>query len=1401
MGCGCQSTQSLMRRAFEYLGMCASPERMASQNMLDFSDYIVDRTHDFTGREWVFDEIDAWLADPQSPSFFIITGEPGVGKSAIAARLTQVRKLAAYHFCIARQIDTIDSLTFVRSLSLQLADHCQPFAQALTQVGHAQINVIKVSQTVAQVASGGEVKGVVIQNLILGNMGAQEAFVQTVLTPLKAVAGDLDQPLVILVDSLDEAVQRQENVTIVHLLASAGGLTGKVRFVLTSRPEGAALRHFKERQVPRLLLDASRAENQADILAYILGQLDSSDTLQARLKEQKMSREVFVERITTACKGNFLYLIWLLPAIANGTQRFDRLEALPAGLDGIYREFLRTRTIGDIRIWRDYRPLLGVLSVAQAPLTSKQLCRFSRTKPQVVSDFIVDAEQFLDPLLAQEGRYQLYHQSLVDFFNDQDRAGEFWVDSYAWHSQIIESIRGIAQSWGDIDWSIADEYSIRYLTNHIYSISSATETSTTLFELINQKYMRAKYQKTGSHSGFASDVDRAIQIAKQEKSLDLLQFIHACVLFPTLASLSANVRPKVLATLAQLDNQGLEAALGIIQLIQDPTQKSEALITIAVHLPNDTLKNKQLTILNEALKASEHILDMKIRVELLTRIAQAFIEIGEKKEGKFLLDQVLAITEQIEDLKTKTDVQVRIARLMWGLGEFDKALAAAEVIKVAEEKAEVLLNLAKALMVSRKPKESQNVIERALEVTESITDPRNKLMMLIQSGDLLMQLGREDLAQNILDRASRLVEKVENGIFDDRDWQLRLEVARTGKYDQAQRLIDEAISFEEVYFHIGEAPSVWIELAHRLVLATDRKQVGYFIEQALTEAMKYHSSIGYIWTLIDISKICMQAGKIESTLSVLDLIQSKIMEIVEREDQKVEYLIELAQLTEKSGADEHYQRLLIQIIETAERADDIRIINTAAQFLARAGKDEQSRGLLAQIPETIENIDILCEIAQLLNRLGEREKAQKLITQILIREEFNELQDFKQEEAAIKSHILASAGDIDPSLEMAEQIKDSCLKAQTLCRIIQSSFQSGALEKALAVYNQVIQMAEGLIKNPKGKPILSRLVQIMAQSGQHVKALEAASWVEYADEMAQIRDSRESGLKSNQHGFDMSLANVTNSQCLTFLMVHQPTVEHLAVQQSLHPQDIYFPLTQVTYSEIILSYHLLETALDTAERIEGALIKAKALLDVAEAFSRARMYEQEHGIILTASDAANASIERAVSAAEQIKEPRFRVLALYALMQVLALAGKHEQFEMIKNQIEDARTQAFVRNEMAQESLRGASSDWNRKYLPQASLAAERTEQIVRITEQIKNPEDKVQFFCNAAQLLAEANRKDDARLLLVQALDLARLISREAVLQVLFAAIGWIHVLESFEFAWRIHESVVEIDGWWVLE
>jgi hypothetical protein len=60
--------------------------------MTDFDGLINERTAAFAGREWVFRSIDEWLEDPAAERVFLLTGGPGTGKTAIAARLVQVSR-------------------------------------------------------------------------------------------------------------------------------------------------------------------------------------------------------------------------------------------------------------------------------------------------------------------------------------------------------------------------------------------------------------------------------------------------------------------------------------------------------------------------------------------------------------------------------------------------------------------------------------------------------------------------------------------------------------------------------------------------------------------------------------------------------------------------------------------------------------------------------------------------------------------------------------------------------------------------------------------------------------------------------------------------------------------------------------------------------------------------------------------------------------------------------------------------------------------------------------------------------------------------------------------------------------------------------------------------------------
>lgn len=77
---------------------------------LDFGPELARHSRGFVGRKWMDRELDGWLADSRRRAF-IVVGEPGIGKSAIAAHFATTRsEIAAIHFCTTRntRIDPLD---------------------------------------------------------------------------------------------------------------------------------------------------------------------------------------------------------------------------------------------------------------------------------------------------------------------------------------------------------------------------------------------------------------------------------------------------------------------------------------------------------------------------------------------------------------------------------------------------------------------------------------------------------------------------------------------------------------------------------------------------------------------------------------------------------------------------------------------------------------------------------------------------------------------------------------------------------------------------------------------------------------------------------------------------------------------------------------------------------------------------------------------------------------------------------------------------------------------------------------------------------------------------------------------------------------------------------------------
>ena len=252
----------------------------------DFSEIIETAAQGFTGREEILAEIDRWLADAQGPRYLVVSGEPGSGKTALAARLVRDGKTTAYHFCLQGRTETVDPRAFLRLIILQLVNSLPGFGPALLQgegptidvkqdvavlapggklvgimIGNLDLDAplprLKITQNVGSVSEGGAVKSMEVHNVLLPDLPPSEMFRRFIAEPLGRGAVSFGSVAVILVDGLDVALAAPgEN--ILDLVAGTGDLPPQLRFIVTTRPDPRVMTRFVPGSVAQLKLEPGR---------------------------------------------------------------------------------------------------------------------------------------------------------------------------------------------------------------------------------------------------------------------------------------------------------------------------------------------------------------------------------------------------------------------------------------------------------------------------------------------------------------------------------------------------------------------------------------------------------------------------------------------------------------------------------------------------------------------------------------------------------------------------------------------------------------------------------------------------------------------------------------------------------------------------------------------------------------------------------------------------------------------------------------------------------------------------------------------------------------------------------------------------------------------------------------
>jgi lambda repressor-like predicted transcriptional regulator len=355
------------------------PKDWYAQNSLppEFESLIGEKIKTFCGRQFVFKAFQDFIKEnPQG--YFTIIGDAGMGKSSIVAKYVSEHQSPCYFNILVEGRNRPE--LFLKSIRQQLIDGYQ-----------------------------------------LPN--SAEADLPTLLAK---VAGQLTagERLVIAIDALDE-VEQEAGENLLHLPTT---LPYRVYFLLTRRPYNLGKKRLSVSPgVPVKELDLRDNKyvnsNQDDIKEYIRFVLNTDSDYKDRLRNWIQTRSIadttFVEQVANKSENNFMYLRYVLPAIAKGDYNDLSLKELPDGLQEYYQNHW-------VRMGMEAKPgqlreiVLYILLEIGTPIPCEMIAGIAGVYK---SDAARVLDEWVEYLKKQnvEGEicYTIYHASFLDFLKSK----------------------------------------------------------------------------------------------------------------------------------------------------------------------------------------------------------------------------------------------------------------------------------------------------------------------------------------------------------------------------------------------------------------------------------------------------------------------------------------------------------------------------------------------------------------------------------------------------------------------------------------------------------------------------------------------------------------------------------------------------------------------------------------------------------------------------------------------------------------------------------------------------------------------------------------------------------------------------------------------------------------------
>jgi hypothetical protein len=600
---------------------------------------------DFVNRQWLNERVVNTL-DNLTCRYLLLTGEPGLGKTGVAA------SLARQHPDWLRYFIRSNSQTAVRGEDIRsfLFSIGQQLAVKRPQLFQPDKLEVVVSQRLDEVRSTGKVVGISIEDLQVSpffqtalrvrqdagvvsgeliGIDIKEARVErrlletdnlqylALLDPAQVLlSADPDARIVVIIDGLDEL---GDNSSLLYWLATGIQLPANIRFVLMSRPHKRLNLFISNRaqSLIQLRIDPSQPEVRKDLTSYTR-KVASEAAMPSILALGPITTDGFVRQLVDKADGNFQYLITYCRALREAALREDldtcrkllKLAEIPADLYSLYSFFLNLLstdiaelppmdvqtplTVAEqtVPAWEGVgQPVLGVLAVARESLTLDQIARFGNI--HVWHRHLINVMDRLKQFLDQEGgnRYRLFHSSFAEYITAptlRDQHLSYAIDPNEWHTRILRSYLQHAQTWAEVDWQDVDPYGLLYIVEHMVALGPPT--STEVGELVNPGARRAMLTMFQTDSQFQRIVELAIEQTLEQT--DLPSALPLLLGLTTVRTFIRNevhhVTPIVLGLLAHLGK--IDIALQYLRLMAPTLQRFYGLSQVRRYASREDLE-------------------------------------------------------------------------------------------------------------------------------------------------------------------------------------------------------------------------------------------------------------------------------------------------------------------------------------------------------------------------------------------------------------------------------------------------------------------------------------------------------------------------------------------------------------------------------------------------------------------------------------------------------------------------------------------------------------------------------------------------------------------------------------------------------------------------------------------